>query len=483
MTGKDLLAGLPHQHLQGTLEFFCDTITYDSRTATPGSVFVALKGARTDGHDHVQDATQRGVSMVIVERIVTVPNEIAVVQVPDSRQALAHLAATFHRHPAQSLKLIGITGTNGKTSVAFLLRHLLRNAGRRCGLIGTVEYDLGDRVIPATRTTPEALELHQYLAGMVQSGCEFCVMEVSSHALQQHRVAGLQFSSIAFTNLSQDHLDYHGDMENYFATKRRLFEMQTKHAEQLVNVDDPFGKRLMREFDARTFGEAEEATFRITDLTLGQRKTRFQISGNEYCMPLIGRHNVANAAAAVGLARGIGISADECAKALATAEPVPGRLEPIHCGQPFAVYVDYAHTDDALRQVLVTLREITPGRLHVIFGCGGNRDTGKRFKMGTVAAELADNSCITTDNPRHEEPELIAGQIAEGCASVSKSGWQVEPDRERAIDEILRAANPGDTVLIAGKGHETYQEIEGVVMPFDDREIARAVLTAMEAAH
>jgi len=483
MTGKDLLADLPHQHLQGALDFPCDSITYDSRTATPGSVFVALKGARTDGHDHVQDAAQRGVSMVIVDRNVAVPNEIAVAQVPDSRQALAHLAATFHRHPAQSLKLIGITGTNGKTSVAFLLRHLLRNAGRICGLIGTVEYDLGDRVIPAMRTTPEALELHQYLAGMVQSGCEFCAMEVSSHALQQHRVAGLQFSSTAFTNLTQDHLDYHGDMENYFAAKRRLFEMQTKHAKQLVNMDDPFGKRLMREFDARTFGEAEEATFRITDLSLGQRMTRFKISGDDYCMPLIGRHNVANAAVAVGLAMGIGISADECTKALATAEPVPGRLEPIHSGQPFAVFVDYAHTDDALRQVLATLREITPGRLHVIFGCGGNRDTEKRFKMGAAAAELADASCITTDNPRHENPELIASQIAEGCASVSESGWRVEPDRERAIDEILRAANPDDTVLIAGKGHETYQEIEGVVMPFDDREIARAVLAAMEAAH
>ena len=200
-------------------------------------------------------------------------------------------------------------------------------------------------------------------------------------------------------------------------------------------------------------------------------------------MPLIGRHNVANAAAAIGLARGIGISVDECAQALAIAEPVPGRLEPIHCGQSFAVYVDYAHTDDALRQVLVTLREITPGRLHVIFGCGGNRDSGKRFKMGVVAAKLADNSCITTDNPRHEEPELIAGQIAKGCASVSESGWRMELDRERAIDEILRTAIPGDTVLIAGKGHETYQEIEGVVMPFDDREMARTVLSALGAAH
>ena len=483
MTGEELLAGLPHQHLQGALDFHCESIAYDSRRVSPWSVFIALKGARADGHDHVHDAAQRGASMVIVERSVSVSPEIAVVQVADSRQALALLAAKFYAYPARSLELIGITGTNGKTSVAFLVRHLLQSSDRRCGLIGTVEYDLGDRIIPAARTTPESLELHQYLAGMVHSGCEFCVMEVSSHALKQQRAAGLKFSRIVFTNLTQDHLDYHGDMENYFAVKRRLFEMKTKHSEQIVNADDPFGRRLISEFDVRTFGEAEKATFRITDLTLGQTKTSFQIAGDDYSMPLIGRHNVANAAAAIGLVRGIGISVDECAKALGNAEPVPGRLEPIHCGQPFAVYVDYAHTDDALWQVLITLREITPGRLHVIFGCGGNRDSGKRFKMGAVAAQLADNSCITTDNPRHEEPELIAGQIAEGCASVSDSGWRREPDRERAIDEILRAANPGDTVLIAGKGHETYQEIEDVVIPFDDREMVRSVLTAMKVAH
>jgi|TARA_B100001971_G_scaffold211703_1_gene240009 UDP-N-acetylmuramoyl-L-alanyl-D-glutamate--2,6-diaminopimelate ligase len=483
MTGEELLAGLPHQHLQGALDFHCGSIAYDSRRVTPRSIFVALEGDRTDGHDHIQDAAQRGASMVIVERSVMVSTEVAVVQVLDSRHALAVLAATFFGQPAQSLKLIGITGTNGKTSVAFLLRHLLRCAGRSCGLIGTVEYDLGDRIIPASRTTPESLELHQYLAGMVQSGCEFCIMEVSSHALQQHRVAGLKFSGTVFTNLTQDHLDYHGDMEKYFATKRCLFEMRTDKATQIVNMDDPFGRRMVGEFDVRTFGEAEEATFRISDLTLEQLKTSFQIAGAHYSMPLIGRHNVSNAAAAIGLARGIGISVERCIEGLSTAEPVPGRLEPIYRGQPFAVYVDYAHTDDALRQVLLTLREITPGRLHVIFGCGGNRDIGKRFKMGVVAAELADKICITTDNPRNEKPELIAGQIAEGCASVSESGWWIELDRERAIDEIIRAANPGDTVLIAGKGHETYQEIEGVVIPFDDREMARTVLSAIEAAH
>tara|TARA_B100000959_G_scaffold286121_1_gene363403 strand:+ start:1105 stop:2556 length:1452 start_codon:yes stop_codon:yes gene_type:complete len=483
MTDEELLAGLPHQLLQGALGFPCDSIVYDSRKITPGAVFVALKGAQTDGHNHVQDAVQRGVSLVIVERQVVVPAGITVLQVSDSRKALAMLAATFYGQPARSLKLIGITGTNGKTSVAFLLRHLLRTANRRCGLIGTVEYDLGDRIIPAARTTPESLELNQYLAGMVQSGCEFCVMEVSSHALKQNRIAGLKFSGTAFTNLTRDHLDYHGDMESYFATKRRLFEMKTESGEQIVNADDPFGRRLVDEFNVRTFGEAKDAAFRFTDLSLEQRKTSFRIAGNNYTMPLIGRHNVANAAAAIGLARGIGITIDECVQALLTVEPVPGRLEPIRCGQPFAVYVDYAHTDDALKQALVTLREITPGKLYVVFGCGGNRDSGKRFKMGAVAAKLADNSCITTDNPRHEEPELIAKQIAKGCSSVTEGGWRMELDRAQAIDEILRAAVPGDTVLIAGKGHEAYQEIDGVVMPFDDREVARTVLSSIEAAH
>ena len=482
MTGRELLAGLPHRRLQGTLDVSCGSLTYDSRRVTPGTAFVALKGARVDGHDFVEAAVQLGAALIIVEREITIGPDAAVVQVEDCRAALATLASIFHGHPARTLKLIGITGTNGKTSVAFLLRHLLQHAGRRCGMIGTVEYDLGDRVLPATRTTPESLELHQYFAGMVKSGCEFCVMEISSHALAQQRVAGLEFEGVVFTNLTQDHLDYHGDMENYFAVKRQLFEMTQEPAVRIANADDTHGEKLAREFQAQTFGETVGADFQVSHLDLGQRESRFQIAGTKYRIPLIGRHNISNAAAAITLARGLGFSSGECAAALATVEPVPGRLEPIECGQPFAVYVDYAHTDDALRQVLATLREITPGTLRVLFGCGGNRDAGKRFKMGAVAAELADVICITTDNPRRENPETIARQIGEGCASVRESGWRMEPDRERAIDEILREAEPGDTVLIAGKGHETYQEIDDAIFPFDDRETARADLVAIEEA-
>ena len=477
MTGRELLAGVSHRVLRGTLDGNCGALTYDSRLVTPGTVFVALHGARTNGHDYIHEAAERGAVLIVADR----ETDGAHVVVENSRLALAKLAANFHGLPAQSLKLIGITGTNGKTSVAFLLRHILQHAGKRCGLIGTVEYDLGDRVLPATRTTPESPELHEAFAAMARSGCEFCVMEVSSHALAQHRVAGLKFSAAAFTNLTQDHLDYHGDMAGYFAVKRQLFEMSHESAALVANADDDFGKQMAQDFSAKTFGETE-SDFQLGKLNLGQTESRFRIGETEYRIPLIGRHNVSNAAAAIALAQGLGLTAADCATALATTELVPGRLEPIDCGQPFAVFVDYAHTDDALRQVLITLREITPGKLRVLFGCGGNRDAGKRFKMGAASAELAETICITTDNPRRENPETIACQVAEGCASVRTGGWRMEPDRERAIDEILREAEPGDTVLIAGKGHETYQEINDTIFPFDDRETARAVLAAIEEA-
>ena len=477
MTGRELLAGVSHRVLRGTLDGECGLLTYDSRLVTPGTAFVAMRGAQTDGHDYIHEAVERGAALIVAEREM----DTAHVVVENSRLALANLAANFHGQPAQSLKLIGITGTNGKTSVAFLLRHILQHAGKRSGLIGTVEYDLGDRVLPATRTTPESPELHEAFAAMARAGCEFCVMEVSSHALAQHRVAGLMFSGAVFTNLTQDHLDYHDDMTSYFAVKRQLFEMTLESAALVSNSDDDFGKQLAQDFPAKTFGE-RESDFQIAELNLGQTGSRFRIGETEYRIPLIGRHNVSNAAAAIALAQGLGLTVGECATALVTTEPVPGRLEPIDCGQSFAVFVDYAHTDDALRQVLSTLRDITPGKLRVLFGCGGNRDAGKRFKMGAAAAELAESICITTDNPRRENPETIARQVAEGCASICATGWRMEPDRERAIDEILREAEPDDTVLIAGKGHETYQEIADTIFPFDDRETARRVLAAIEGA-
>jgi UDP-N-acetylmuramoyl-L-alanyl-D-glutamate--2,6-diaminopimelate ligase len=304
------------------------------------------------------------------------------------------------------------------------------------------------------------------------------VMEISSHALAQHRAAGLEFQTTAFTNLTQDHLDYHGDMEKYFCAKQTLFTQQPADGIRVVNIDSPFGQRLSDKFVATTFGESN-SDLQITQLKLGQHQTEFTLAGVNFTMPLIGRHNVSNAAAALGIVRGVGLELADCVPLLAAMPPVPGRLESLRQGQPFAVYVDYAHTDDALRQVLSTLREITPGRLRVLFGCGGNRDTGKRRKMGEAAAALADDILITTDNPRRENPHLIAEQVAEGCPGMGR----IELDRARAIDEILREAKAGDTVLIAGKGHETYQEIDDIVMPFDDRQQARAVLAALNEGH
>lgn len=478
MNGAELLHGLPHELVRGQLDLTITGLAYDSRRVTPGTAFIALPGTRVDGHDFAAAAVGLGASLVITGRPVELPGGTAIARVENPRAAMAQLAAQFHGQPSAKLNLIGITGTNGKTTVAFLVRELLRGAGHRCGLIGTVEYDLGDRVIPAARTTPESLELHACFAGMVRAGCKICVMEISSHALAQHRVAGLEFQTTAFTNLTQDHLDYHGDMEKYFAAKQTLFTQQPAAGIRIVNIDSPFGQRLSDKFVATTFGESN-SDLQITQLKLGQHQTEFTLAGVNFTMPLIGRHNVSNAAAALGIVRAVGLELADCVPLLAAMPPVPGRLESLRQGQPFAVYVDYAHTDDALRQVLSTLREITPGRLRVLFGCGGNRDTGKRRKMGEAAAALADDILITTDNPRRENPYLIAEQVAEGCPGMGR----IELDRARAIDEILREAKADDTVLIAGKGHETYQEIDDIVMPFDDRQQARAVLAALNEGH
>ena len=479
MSSGDLFAGISYEMLQGQLPEDIRQLAYDSRRVTPGDLYIALPGARTDGHQFIEQAAQRGAAAAVVERSVELEDSFPVVQVDDTRKALATLAANAHGRPADRLRLIGVTGTNGKTSIAFLLRQLLNAAGRKCGMIGTVEYDVGDRVLPASRTTPESLDLHGYFADMTRAGCTDCVMEVSSHALMQHRVGRVAFDAVGFTNLTQDHLDYHGDMESYFQAKRRLFAQAKSGAVKVANGDDPFGQRIAQEFGGFTVGESSKADRRISGLQLARDKSHFALLDETFQMPLIGRHNVANAALAVELAVGLGVSREMCARTLATAEPVPGRLEPISCGQDFGVFVDYAHTDDALQQVLKTLREITDERLHVVFGCGGNRDVGKRHKMGAAAARYADVVWVTTDNPRHESPESIAAQVVEGCRSVNAGHCQLELDRARAIDEALRGAQPGDTVLLAGKGHETYQEIQDAVLPFDDREQARSVLTAM----
>ncbi len=471
---------------EGPLERVVTGVTADSRRLSPGMVFVAVPGEHHDGHDFISTAIDRGAAAIICERNGFSSGRATKVKVTDAREALALTAANFHGHPSLKLKVIGVTGTNGKTTVAFMVKQILEAAGMRTGLLGTIRYEIGDRVLPAQRTTPEASETQQFMAQMLRGGCAACVMEVSSHALAQKRVHGVQFDLGIFTNLTQDHLDFHGNMESYYEAKKALFtsiEQGTKPGAAILNIDDLSGARLAQETSAEvqlTYGLAESAKLRARDFQLGHGQTSFTAEtpagAFPVVMPLIGRHNIYNALAAIGAGLALRIPTEQIQLALRTMPPVPGRLESVVAGQPFSVFVDYAHTEDALLHVLRTVREITPGRVLLGFGCGGARDTDKRAKMGSVAAQLADHTVITSDNPRREAPAAIAAQIEAGFRAVRPDAFSVELDRAVALRQLLRRAQAGDTVLIAGKGHETYQEFEDTVVPFDDRVHAREAL-------
>jgi UDP-N-acetylmuramoyl-L-alanyl-D-glutamate--2,6-diaminopimelate ligase len=483
---KELIAPLKPMSAEGSLDRDIVGITYDSRRVTPGMLFVAMPGNRVDGHSFIPNAVDRGAAGIIYQKNGIVPTRATRIKVADAREALAQAAAVFYDYPSTKLKIIGVTGTNGKTTVAFMVKQILEAAGIKSGLLSTIRYEIGERVIPAQRTTPESLEVQQMMAQMVRAGCKACVMEVSSHALVQKRVLGVEFDVAIFTNLTQDHLDYHRTMEAYFEAKTRLFtdlKSACKRGAAVINIDDPLGSQLQEKSRLEvllTYGLDQSAQLRATQVELGRGGTRLVMetsAGPMRCLlPLLGRHNIYNAMAATGAGLVLGLNPRCIVEALHTMPPVPGRLEAITQGQPFAVLVDYAHTDDALRNVLNTLREITPGRLLLAFGCGGNRDAGKRAKMGKVAAELADYTMMTSDNPRKESAVAIAQQIEAGYLQVRTDGYQVELDRRRAIEDIVRMARPGDTVLIAGKGHETYQEFEDTIIPFDDRVYARETL-------
>jgi len=489
---KQIYEQLPGATVEGSLDREVSGITYDSRRVTPGMLFVAIPGRNTDGHEFISTAIERGAAAVICERARAFPSRATRISVPDAREALAHAANSYYESPSKKLKVIGVTGTNGKTTVAFMVKAMLEAAGVKTGLLGTVRYEIGDRVIPAQRTTPESLEVQQMMAQMLKADCEACVMEVSSHALEQKRVLGVEFDVGIFTNLTRDHLDYHGTMENYFAAKKKLFTSLAeggKRAAAVINIDDTYGARLAganRVEVELTYGLDKLARLRATKIELNADGSRFVVEAPErkfaLRLPLIGRHNIYNALAAVGAGIALKIDVVKIQAALNALPPVPGRLEAVNCSQPFGVYVDYAHTDDALKNVLTTLREITKGRVLLAFGCGGSRDTGKRAKMGRVAAELADFTLITSDNPRKEDPAKIAAQIEEGYRSVRTEAYAVELDRRRAIQQILAKAEPGDTVLLAGKGHETYQEFEDTVVPFDDRLHAQEALETLQIA-
>jgi UDP-N-acetylmuramoyl-L-alanyl-D-glutamate--2,6-diaminopimelate ligase len=411
---------------------------------------------------------------------------VTLVVVADARRALAELASAYYERPSEKLRVAGVTGTNGKTTTAFLLQHICDAALQRCGLIGTVRYQVGGRVLPAARTTPDALELQDLLAQMRDAGCKTVSMEVSSHAIAQQRVRGVEFDAVVFTNLTQDHLDYHGTMDAYFETKAGLvlnLGMQRfKPGVGVINVDDRYGallhsRALQAGVPVIAFGQGQKADFRASNCRTDVQGSSFQLDavGRSWLvrLPLSGMFNISNALGALAAAHALGVDVRTAVLALASAPPVPGRLEPVTAKRAFRVFVDYAHTDDALRTVLRTLRDLQPSRLFTVFGCGGDRDKGKRPLMGAAAEEFSDWAIVTSDNPRTEAPEQIASEIVRG---MSGRRHEVVLDRRAAIQRAIEMAGPRDIVLIAGKGHETTQEAAGKTEPFDDVAVARSIM-------
>jgi len=487
--------------IDGADDVEIDGLAFDSRRAAPGILFFCVPGARADGHDFAQTAVEAGCAALVVERPLGlgVPEAL----VTDARAAMAPAAAAFAGRPTDDLRVAGITGTNGKTTTAFLIRHTLESTGTRTGLLGTVKRVIGGVEAEVERTTPEAIELQATFRAMLHAGDRACAMEVSSHALRLGRTAGVHFAVAVFTNLTQDHLDFHADMEDYFAAKRMLFVPDPDGAGRpvdrpgvaIVNYDDVYGRRLAGEIAGEygdrliTFSAAGErsAAIRAHDVEFDAAGARFRVSGalGELAveMPLPGHFNVENALAALATAVALGAEPADAASALADAARVPGRLEPVSEGQGFAVLVDYAHTPDSLENVLRAARRLTAGRLICVFGCGGDRDREKRPLMGAIAARLADVPVVTSDNPRSEDPEAILDDILAGIpGGRAHEGLVVEVDRRAAIAAALATAGPDDAVVIAGKGHEQGQEFEqGRKLPFDDRDVARDELRRLAA--
>ena len=464
------LAAIGSGRVIGDASTIIGDVTHDSRAAGPGDLFVAIRGAHRNGHEYVA-------STAATAACVDAPLEASVplLLVPDTRAALPWLAAEVHGHPSRHLQVVGVTGTNGKTTVAHMLAAIVEAAGGMAGVIGTIGARIGPDRIDLERTSPEASDFQRLLRRMVDAGVETAAVEVSSHALEFGRVDATEYAVVAFTNLSQDHLDLHGDMESYFQTKASLFLGTTAAA--VVNVDDPWGARLVAMLDRPVVSVGEGGDYRADDLSSGLTESQFLLVAPDgrarVRIPLGGRFNVDNALVAAACAGSLGLGVADVAAGLSAIEPIPGRMEPVEAGQKAAILVDYAHTPEGIDQVLESVRPHVPGGITVVLGAGGDRDTDKRAEMGHAATQ-ADRVVFTSDNPRSEDPAAIIEALlagADGPAEVA-----VEPDRRLAIEQAIREAGAGDIVLILGKGHESGQEIAGRVLPFDDRQVAREVV-------
>jgi UDP-N-acetylmuramoyl-L-alanyl-D-glutamate--2,6-diaminopimelate ligase len=477
-----------------TQDISVHSIQYDSRKVGHGDLFLAIAGTAVDGHAFVESAIDRGAVAVVMQNDGALPDAffmhagVVKIVVPDSRKALARMSANFFGHPSRRLRLIGVTGTNGKTTTTHLIRSILEAGGMKTGLIGTIGYLVGDEALPATHTTPESLELNELLAHMANKECTAAVMEVSSHSLALSRVFGLEFSGACFTNLTQDHLDFHGTMEEYFRAKRLLFEGLSPDAVAVSNADDPYGVRILEGTAARciTYGRSNTADVRVLDVHMTVAGMRISIAykdtAREVQSRLTGRFNVENILAAYTTGVGLGIPEDRICMGISRLSAVRGRFEQIVSPAGWTAVIDYAHTPDALEKCLRTIRDLlpgeNPGRVITVFGCGGNRDRGKRPKMGRIASALSDITVVTSDNPRKEIPGAIIDDIMAGV----QSGATVhrEEDRRAAISMALSMARPGDVVLVAGKGHEDYQVIGEIRQHFDDREEVENFIRKMQ---
>jgi UDP-N-acetylmuramoyl-L-alanyl-D-glutamate--2,6-diaminopimelate ligase len=474
-----LIAATSPTEVVGGAPVEVEDLVYDTRAASPGSLFFCVPGQRADGHELAGDAVAAGAVALVVER--PLDQQVPQLVVRDAREAMALAADEFFGRPTEELEVAGVTGTNGKTTTAYVLYSVLAAAGRRPGLLGTVESRIGGERRPAVRTTAEAIDLQRAFRAMLDAGDRSCAMEATSHGSELKRLLGVRFAVLVFTNLTQDHLDFHGTMERYFDAKRRLFTDAAPAPEAVVNVGDPYGRSLAEELRERgvrpvTFGLTEDADVRADELEATAAGIRFRSDAVRVQSRLRGRFNVENLLGVVAASRVLGVENGAIAEGIEAATGVPGRFEAVDEGQPFTVLVDYAHTPDSLENVLRSARDLTTNRLVCVFGCGGDRDRSKRPVMGRVARELADVAIVTSDNPRSEDPLAIIDEIVAGAG-----GFELEPDRRAAIAHAIELAEAGDVVVIAGKGHEQGQEAAGRTLPFDDREVAREALRRLGA--
>lgn len=495
MTIIKLIEGLGITKKHGSLKTLIKGIAYDSRLVQEGFIFVAVRGFSVDGHEYIKDAISRGATAIIaedavektgVQQFIAQP-DTAYIEVPDSRRALALISSVYYGHPSDRLSLIGITGTNGKTTTSFITKNIIDDGGTRAGLIGTIYCIAGEQASASVNTTPESLDLQRCLSAMVSNNLKYAVLEVSSHALALNRVGGCSFNVAAFTNFSQDHLDFHGTMQEYFRAKRRLFSELGRDGTAVLNWDDPVIRTMTEELECSviTCGTEKGAMIRAENveeqmIRRGEHKPSvpsglsFDVQTEDSRLSieskLIGRFNVSNILMSIGIARALGIDDSTIQRGIKNTEPVEGRFENIDEGQDFLCIVDYAHTDDALKKLIEEAVFITEGRVVTVFGCGGDRDKAKRPLMGKIASELSDVVVITSDNPRSEDPVEIIKDIVKG---INKQNYSIQPDREKAIKEAVALMTEGDTLLVAGKGHENYQEIMGVRHHLSDKEILK----------